>query len=130
MLDLLRQACFDGGRLRGVREELLALDSPLVAVIELQFEALTINISAVTEDDTVLIALGPLAETTLTAGGVFWPHCIGKPLQWAWLMTNHQGYADGVRLEFNDPDERASVHMDLIVSASSIHSYQARPVVA
>lgn len=130
MLDLLRMACYEGGRLRNVREALLAPDSLQIAAIELQFDALTITISAAGDDDTVLITSEPFSDNLRPSSGALWRLCIGKPLQWAWLMTNQQGYTDGVRLEFNDPDDLESVLVDLVVAASSVHAYQARPIEA
>ena len=28
-----------------------------------------------------------------------------RPLRWAWLLTNQQGYRDGVQLDWAHPDE-------------------------
>jgi hypothetical protein len=126
MLNLLRQACSNGGRLRCVRENLLTPNSPLTTAIELQFDTLTITISAVMEDDTISIIPTSIENGSYATSGPPWSLSIGKPLQWAWLMTNQQGYTDGLRLEFKDPDDSASVVVELIVAASSLHAYQAK----
>lgn len=128
MLNVLRQACYDGGTLRHVREASLDPGSPRIAAIELQFDALTITIAAVSDDDTVQILPGPIQTASCPGSGPLWPLCVGKSLQWAWLMTNQQGYTDGVRLEFGESDNPESVLVDLVVAASGLDSFQAVPV--
>ena len=52
----------------------------------------------------------------------------GLPVQWAWEMTNQQGYTDGVRLEFGDPnDSNKSRTVELVVAASSLKFFLAHP---
>ncbi|MGE8280516.1 MAG: DUF6334 family protein [Stenotrophomonas sp.] len=43
-----------------------------------------------------------------------------QAVAWAWLMTNQQGYTDGARLEFGDPDNQQSMVVKLVAGASSI----------
>ena len=130
MIQLLRAACYAGGRLRQVRELPLSPDSPLTYALELRFDSVTLSISAVDEDDTVALSLSGVVGSSPVHSDSTWSLCIGKPLQWAWLMTNQQGYTDGVRLEFNDPDSPGSEIVDLVVAASSINVYRAQPIEA
>ena len=130
MIQLLQEVCCVGGRLRQVRALELFPESSLTCALELRFDSVTLSISAVPEDDTVAIALSKLNGSPSIRTNTVWSLCIGKPLQWAWLMTNQQGYNDGVRLEFNDPESPASTIIDLIIAASSINTYLAQAIEA
>lgn len=128
MLELLRNACYDGGNLRHVREILLDPNyPPIIMALELQFDTLTIAFSAVADDDTIAVTSGSYPGPSHQTANSPLASCIGKPLQWAWLMTNQQGYMDGARLEFTDPDNQQSVIIELVTAASSLHFYLAGP---
>ncbi|WP_282269904.1 DUF6334 family protein [Stenotrophomonas sp. PS02298] len=130
MLELLRKACYDGGNLRHVREIPLDPDYPPIMAVELQFERLTVAFSAMADDDTIAVTSGSHPGPSRQIISQLWAYCIGKPLQWAWIMTNQQGYPDGVRLEFLDPDNQKSVIIELVAGASSLCTYLARPTEA
>jgi hypothetical protein len=49
-------------------------------------------------------------------------------MQWGWELTNHQGYADGVRFEFADPNAGTSREVDLIVAASTLQLHVCTPI--
>ena len=125
MIEALQKASDDGNRLVSVREALLEPGYSLISDIELEFEGCTVVVSAIEEFDTISISLSTLPESRAftPAANQFWQGCIGKQLQWAWLLKNHQGYIDGVRLEFFDPDSPGSVIGELIVAASSLQLY-------
>ena len=127
MLELLRNACCDGGNLRYVREILLDPNYPPIMAVELQFDTLTISFSAVADDDTIAVSSGSYSGPSRQTINAPWTSCIGKPLQWTWLMTNQQGYTDGARLEFTDPDSQHSVIVELVAGASSLRVYLATP---
>lgn len=127
MLELLRSACYGGGNLRQVREILLDPDCPHIMAVELQFDTLAIAFSAVADDDTIALTSGSCSGPSRQTISSLWTSCIGKSLQWAWLMTNQQGYTDGARLEFIDPDYQQSVIIELVAGASSLYVYLARP---
>ena len=95
--------------------------------VELQFDTLTISFSAVADDDTIAVSSGSYSDPSRQTINAPWTSCIGKPLQWTWLMTNQQGYTDGARLEFTDPDSQHSVIVELVAGASSLCVYLATP---
>jgi|SRR5690606_33324530 len=130
MFELLKHTCYNGGNLRHVREALLDADCQLIMAVELQFDTLTVTICAVADDDTIAVVPGPFVGPSRQTISSLWVPCIGKSLQWAWLMTNQQGYMDGARLEFNDPGNPQSVIVELVAGASSLSVYLARPTEA
>jgi hypothetical protein len=128
MFTALKTACDHGGVLLSVRVASLVPGSRLIEALELRFNAVTVTLSAA-DDDEISITLAPLPQPTpahLSAPSV-WNQCVGKPLRWAWLLTNQQGYTDGVRLEFGGPDSPESVVVELVVAASSLHPFVSQP---
>ena len=125
MIEALQKACYEAGHFIGVRESLLETGCTLISGVELQFEKLTIAVSAVADDDTVSVSFVPLPQSDICRPSThqFWQPCIGKGLQWAWSMTNQQGYTDGMRFEFHNPDESESVIVELIAMASGLHFF-------
>jgi hypothetical protein len=97
-----------------------------ISAVELQFQELAITLSAVADDDTISISQASLAQPTPVGYSAHWDQCLGHPLRWAWLMTNQQGYTDGIRLEFGGPDCPQSVVLELVVAASSFSTFIAR----
>jgi hypothetical protein len=82
---------------------------------------------AVPDDDTLAVTFGSLdsdTEETLIEAGTTqpWLACIGSGVRWAWLLTNQQGYSDGVRFEFGNPDEASRAVVELLVVASAIQT--------
>ena len=126
MFTALKAACDRGGPLVGVREFQLFPGSNAISAVELQFQGLTVTLSAVADDDTISISLAPLAQPTQVGYSAHWDQCLGNPLRWAWLMTNQQGYTDGLRLEFGGPDNPQSVVLEFVVAASSFATFIAR----
>ncbi|NEO87418.1 MAG: hypothetical protein F6J87_24635 [Spirulina sp. SIO3F2] len=49
-----------------------------------------------------------------------WKNALGQRMRWVWLLTNQQGYEDGIRIEFTNPDEKTQITTCLIVCASRI----------
>ena len=125
MINALHKACYESGRLIDVRETLIDEGSDSINAVELTFEALTVTLSVQPDDDTVLASLSSLSNDEIfrTTRQSFWSTCIGKGLQWAWLLTNQQGYKDGIRLEFHNVDEQDSVIVELIALASSFEFF-------
>ncbi|MGE8224919.1 MAG: DUF6334 family protein [Stenotrophomonas sp.] len=128
MIQLIRQACNDGGKLEQVLESSFQPHSRLIDGLELRFETLTLCITAVAEDDTVALSLGSLDRQSLKSSNRFLSQCLGKSLQWAWLTTNQQGYTDGIRLEFQDQSGAAAVILDIVVAASVLNFYKVEPI--
>ena len=101
-----------------------------VTAVGLQFASVSAVFRAVEADDTLAVSLGPLVpdedETAVEAtSSAPWSGCIGSGVRWAWRLTNQQGYPDGVRLEFGNPDKSSSTVVELIVAASAIQMFVA-----
>jgi hypothetical protein len=126
VLELLNEVVCNGGSLRNVREILFDSDSQAIMGVELQFDALTIALSAVADDDTVAVVAGTLDGLSRQPTSSLWTPCIGKPLRWAWLLTNQLGYVDGIRLEFSYPDDPQSVIVELVTVASIFRVYRVK----
>jgi hypothetical protein len=87
---------------------------------------------AVEADDTLAVSLGALVssenETLIeSTHSAPWSACLGLGLRWAWSLTNQQGYLDGVRLEFGDPNRPFGLIVELTVAASAIQMFVATP---
>jgi len=101
-----------------VRQWRIAMDSPNVEKVELSFAQNALTISADLTDDTVQVighrASGPTELASAPCSE--WQRALGLPLATAALQINHQGYLDGVRLEFASTDSN-SVILELISSS-------------
>ncbi len=55
--------------------------------------------------------------------GSLWPLLIGRRLWWGWILTNQQGYEDGVQLEFapleGQPGAEQALKIQLVVAGSA-----------
>lgn len=132
MLDILANIYDEGGRLVGVTYTLFNGDPRFVTAVNLRFESVSAGFRAVADDDTLTVNLGdpiPEKEETVIEKGNSppWSDCLGMEICWAWRMTNHQGYSDGVRLEFGEPGEVSRAVVELLVFASAIHVFVALP---
>ena len=127
MLEELRRICYEGGRLVGVEYALFEESDHFVTAIALHFECFSAVFRAIEADDTIAVTVGPLAlesdEIVKSATDLdSWPTGIGLSVQWAWVLTNQQGYSDGVRLEFHSMNEPTFI-VELIVTASAIRLF-------
>jgi hypothetical protein len=131
MLDTIASVC-DGGRLVGVSCTRFvgdAGDHPIVTAVALRFEFLTAVFRAVPDDDTLATSVGPMAagadeEVIDLDGESPWSSCLGLGVCWGWRLTNHQGYADGVRLEFGAGAGSGPV-VELVTIASGLQVFEA-----
>jgi len=130
MLDTLARIYNDGGRLLRVTCTLFEQNPRFVTAIGLRFESVSAVFRAVPDDDTLEARVGSLApepdETYNDASdSAPWNGCLGLQLRSAWRLTNQQGYTDGVRLEFNEPDQACRTVVELVVVASAIRVFVA-----
>ncbi len=51
-----------------------------------------------------------------------WLPAIGRAVLWGWILTNHRGYVDGVRLEFRNTVSDSGVVIEVVVAASVLHT--------
>ena len=128
MLDSLAKIYDDGGLLLSVQCTLFEGDPNFVTAILLRFESLSAVFRAVPDDDTLDVTFGSLnsdpEETLIEIATTHpWSACIGSGVRWLWRLTNQQGYSDGVRLEFGNPNEGASrAVVEFVVVASAIQT--------
>ena len=111
MVDALANIYDDGGPLVDVAYLVFKGNAGFVTAIGLRFASVSAVFRAVEADDTLAVSLGPLVpckdEARVEAANLApWAACIGSGVRWAWRLTNQQGHADGVRLEFGNPDKR------------------------
>ena len=97
----------------------------------LTFGDLSANLLADGEFDTVKIVFGQSQLGAETASldvtrSLPWSQAVGLRLAWAWELTNQQGYADGVRLEFGP--SREPVTIELVVAGSQFHLFVPAPL--
>ena|ERR1043165_4736255 len=131
-LDVLHQVAGTGGPLREVSASML---DDCMNELRFVFDDFALVVSADGEYDTVLLAIDddvrePKTAVRALTDAAWCQPAIGVPLRWGWELTNQQGYADGVRFEFADPNAGTAVVIELIVVASTFHVYRcdrARP---
>jgi hypothetical protein len=121
--EILPKLCYDAGRLVAV-EHALEGDAPFISAVRLTFESLAVVFRAVPDDDTIsVVEGGPFPEpdeVRVTATDAApWVACVGRKVEWAWLLTNQQGYEDAVRMEF----QTGHAGVELVVAASAIRLY-------
>lgn len=103
-------------------------DLRFVTGVELRFGSLPATFRASKDDDTLIATIGPLVATsdeTLVdvSSSAPWAACVGLGARWLWELTNQQGYTDGVRFEFGEPDKPLEVVVELIVLACEIEIF-------
>jgi hypothetical protein len=128
MLDALLSACNHGGKLLGVSRTLFHNDPRFVTTVSFRFESLTLGFRADSDLDTLDATIGQLTKddndvVSEVGSSAPWSACVGRGLRWGWRLTNQQGYTDGVRLEFGDPDSSDEVVVELLVVASAIQVF-------
>ena len=106
---------FEFGVLEGVR--LRDLDETITTA-EFFFSQGTLAVSANPETDTIETTATPGAPSLPNdLGSGPWAPAIGCSLLWIWRLTNHQGYEDGIQMEFRTAD--GYFQMQLMVAAST-----------
>lgn len=129
MLDTLAKIADEGGPLIAVTYSLFGGNPGFPTAVGLRFPTVFAVFRAVEADDTLAASLspslpGPDEHSVDATDSTPWSECVGFGVGWAWSLTNQQGYRDGVRLEFHNPD-KASVVVELIVVASAIQIFVA-----
>lgn len=95
--------------------------------LQFQFEHGGLRISAVAEDDSVLVSL-PLGSEGFSAISERnpWKSLIGGKVTGAWILRNNYDYEDGVELEIVGVAGEDFL-LRLVVIASTIHASLMRP---
>ena len=130
MLETLANLYDASGHLVNVTCTLFEGNTNFVTAIGLRFESISAVFRANADDDTLVTSIGSLtpgSDETLVdiTDSSPWRTCIGAGACWLWQLTNQQGYADGVRLEFGNPEEPSRAVVELVVAASAIRTFVA-----
>jgi hypothetical protein len=80
-------------------------DEACLGRIILDFDPLSLVVSAATDDDTIDFEAVHTASSDKSGGidasGLLpWKDFIGVPFGWGWVTVNQQGYCDGLMLSF------------------------------
>jgi hypothetical protein len=126
VIESLRKIFDEGGRLVTVENALFQGDKNFITAVCLKFEGLTAVFKAMPDDDTLEVTIGQFEvggdeEIVSASANHPWADLIGGQVCWGWVLTNHQGYTDGVRLEFRDEPLQTLGIVEMIVAASMIH---------
>lgn len=100
-----------------------------VDAVEIRFEGATASVYAEPDFDTIRLELGDLtvregcyvkSATTVKP----WVAAVGRSPTWIWLLTNQQGYEDGLRFEFSMSQQEEELNViTLVVIASGIQIF-------
>jgi hypothetical protein len=128
-LDLLKRISESAGPLRRVMGYYFNGSDGFLSHVVLEFDSGRLTLSAVEDDDTIALSGAELrlddpkeyeVREVETLSGAH-----GKSLFWGWTMTNHQGYPDGVRLEFRNTVSDPALVFEVVVVASILKVYVA-----
>ena len=103
-----------------------------IDAIEMRFEGAVASAYADRDFDTIRLELGELTirencYVKIATSLKPWETVVGTSPVWIWLLTNQQGYEDGLRLEFSSIQEnRRGNVITLVVIASAILVYSSR----
>jgi hypothetical protein len=95
----------------------------MVSAIRLRFAHTTLFVSVNPEYDTVQLsreAPPDLDSATPATPDRRFVGAVSKPIQWAWTLTNHQGYRDGLQIEFCDPESASEAAVVQFVGKASM----------
>ena len=118
-------AVIDGGEELVGATSLAHVDLPQeIAAILLKFSGRELCVAVDPDDDSLQVAATAPVDTQeleSLSGSKGWSSAIGNRLLWAWRLTNHQGYDDGIQLAFCEASGGVeTVVLQLIGKASTI----------
>jgi len=95
-----------------------------LAAIRLHFSQNIVCVVVNPDDDSLTIGQSTPANTIARPSLKSkepWSRAIGTQVLWAWHLTNHQGYVDGLQLAFCEPGVgKESVVVQMIGKASTV----------
>lgn len=102
-----------------------------IDAIEMRFESTIATIYVESDFDTLHLELSEMkvgSDCYIKVATTFkpWEGALGKSLSWIWLLTNQQGYEDGLRFEFSAKENETPTIITLIAIASSIQMYSSQ----
>ena len=129
--DQIGSLCDKAENLIGVRYSVFDAGSDgkdWIEAIEMQFENAVATIYVESDFDTLRLDLSEMKVGSdcyikVATSTEPWNKAVGKSLFWIWLLTNQQGYEDGLRFEFSAKENEAPMIITLIGIASSIQLY-------
>jgi len=122
-LEALHTVAETGGRLRGATAYHFEGDPRLTPHVVLDFEATKLFLSAAEEDDSILLAMeAPSMADCVPRAAPAWAPAVGRAVLWGWILTNHRGYVDGVRLDFRNTVSDSQLIIEVLVAASMLHT--------
>jgi hypothetical protein len=122
VLEALQHTVDSGGRLQRVVAYHFEGDLSFVTHLALEFELGRLVLSAGEEFDEILASTDLPSTPDNARETPAWTPACGRPLLWAWTLTNHQGYVDGVRFDFRDTVSQSAVIFEVIVVASTLYT--------
>lgn len=98
-------------------------DPRFTSHIVLEFESMRLVLSTSEDDDSILLSkdLPPMSNCVPRAASA-WTPALGCAVIWCWLLTNHQGYVDGVRFDFRNTVSASPMIIEVLVAASMLHT--------
>jgi hypothetical protein len=105
-----------------------------IDAIELRFEVgVTATVYVEVEFDTLRLELSEmeLGEDHYSKDAITlepWRNVLGGTVSWIWLLTNQQGYEDGIRFELSSADGHKESSITLIGMASKIEIYSSKKI--
>jgi Family of unknown function (DUF6334) len=118
------ELCSSSQQLLSVEGQFFLQDGPLSLVaIKLNFEKTSV-LAVAQDDDSIslkwndrFVNMGD-HQIRLLNGVSPWHTAVSRPLLWAWIMFNQQGYFDGLRFEFAETAEAPVSRIQLLVVGS------------
>jgi Family of unknown function (DUF6334) len=103
-----------------------------IEAVEMQFENIVFTVSVEPDFDTLRVELSEMNVNSdcyikVATSVKPWDGFIGKRLAWIWLLTNQQGYEDGLRFEFSSKENELKI-VTLIGIASSIKLFLSQEI--
>ena len=100
-----------------------------IALLEFKFKKSFIYISIDENYDTLQVDHQIYNKETYMprrdiSGSVVWRDIIGKHIHWFWILTNNQGYNDGIQFQFRDENHKIYKTIQLMGLTSSIRIYE------
>jgi Family of unknown function (DUF6334) len=124
--DHLKSLCESGARFRRAMTYHFEAADHFISHIVLEFDGARLTLSAVADDDTLALSrMAPPGDAYEIRQSSIWSAASDRVLFQGWTLTNHQGYPDGVRLDFRNTASDSPVVFEAIVEASMIRVFRA-----
>ena len=116
--NLLVEVSSEAGALVFVEPVYSAFENP--DAVHLNFERASYTVGQNPDDDTITLLRRKLPSIHPASEVEPFSRAIGKRVLWAWILTNQQGYTDGLQFEFWKSAEEEQVVVQFIAEASQL----------